>query len=198
MHAPRARERACEVRSTTSRAQGGMHAALRRRGAAQALLLLSTVAAAPSKQLSRISLEYERFVVPPHKLSSSSGAFIMNPMHLGEAHGHVQLVKRLAAGLGIPSVRVSGIQAAEELRASGAPFVYITLTNDHQHRTHAAHNRTLRWERSLGDGADASTVRLIGPPGGYIDESRRKIDFCAMSEQLWRRHADRSLRFSLK
>ena len=66
-----------------------------------------------------------------------------------------------------------GLASAQQLLAAGTPFVYLTLTNDHQRPTEKAHDATLKWSRTL-DGASAATVRLIGPPGMFVVESYRK------------------------
>ena len=97
--------------------------------------------------------------------------------------GHVELATRFSSTLGLGAPR-RRLDTARALLSAGTPFSYLTLTNDHQHQTEAEHDVTLRWDRSLAAETVPGVVRFIGPPGKYVDEMRRKKDFCRWSEQL--------------
>ena len=123
-------------------------------------------------------IEYGRFLRAPATLDASHAAFAMNRA----GPGHVDLATHFSTAVGLGPPRV-GLSSAQQLLAAGTPFVYLTLTNDHQRPTEKAHDATLKWSRTL-DGASGATVRLIGPPGMFVVESYRKKMLCRMSEDL--------------
>ena len=169
---------------------------------AMLLLLLAAHAVAEPPSLPSLldGIDYASHVRLPAALAAAAnkGAFMMN--YAGA--GHVDLFKKFAAGLGIGDLQPPGLQTAQSLHAAGTPFVYLTLTNDHQPKTHKAHDATLAWDRQL---PRTARVRFIGPPGRFVEEGVRKADFCRMSEHLARAPCasgarcgfDDSLRFSL-
>ena len=114
-------------------------------------------------------IEYGRFLRAPATLDASHAAFAMNRA----GPGHVDLATHFsrAVGLGLPRV---GLSSAQQLLAAGTPFVYLTLTNDHQRPTEKAHDATLKWSRTL-DGASGATVRLIGPPAALFNTPREGV-----------------------
>ena len=134
-------------------------------------------------------IEYGRFLRAPATLDASHAAFAMNRA----GPGHVDLATQFSTAVGLGPPRV-GLSSAQQLLAAGTPFVYLTLTNDHQRPTEKAHDATLKWSRTL-DGASGATVRLIGPPGMFVVESYRKKMLCRMSEDLAK--LDPALRYAL-
>mmetsp|Transcript_40329 Transcript_40329/g.106853 ORF Transcript_40329/g.106853 Transcript_40329/m.106853 type:complete len:626 (+) Transcript_40329:35-1912(+) len=143
----------------------------------------------PSARLTAI--DYRRLILPAHELSHPS--FVMNVA----GQGHLELAERFTAALGLAKP-VMGLAAARRLHSTGAPLVYMTLTNDHLPATERSHDATLAWERATQAVSSLSTeARFIGPPGKYTDEATRKKDFCRWSEQLARASGDRSLRYAL-
>ena len=134
-------------------------------------------------------IEYGRFLRAPATLDASHAAFVMNRA----GPGHVDLATHFSTAVGLGPPRV-GLSSAQQLLAADTPFVYLTLTNDHQRPTEKAHDATLKWSRTL-DGASGATVRLIGPPGMFVVESYRKKMLCRMSEDLAK--LDPALRYAL-
>lgn len=138
------------------------------------------------------SADYASWVKTPDRISKSRHAFVMNSMTPG--HGHVALAKNFTAVIGISNMELTGLNAAKKLQASGTPFAYLTLTNDHQPLTEHGHDRTLLWERSAAS-RSANGV-FIGPPGRHVLEGPRKGIFCDLSEELARRTNDPWQRFA--
>ena len=136
--------------------------------------------------------DYPSWVKLPEKLADSPAAFVMNPM--APNHGHVKMATNFSKMLGFKSIDATGITAARKLQAAGAPFVYMTLTNDHQAQTEKGHDLTLAWERSEASRSAAGV--FIGPPGKNILEGPRKAQFCEMSEDLAKRTGDQWNRFA--
>ena len=102
-------------------------------------------------------IEYGRFLRAPATLDASHAAFAMNRA----GPGHVDLATHFSTAVGLGPPRV-GLSSAQQLLAAGTPFVYLTLTNDHQRPTEKAHDATLKWSRTL-DGASGATVRGLVP-----------------------------------
>ena len=140
-----------------------------------------------TSRLARIN--YTKYVRSPSALDASQVAFAMNRA----GPGHVDLATKFAVAVGLGPPRI-GLSTAQQLLAAGTPFVYMTLTNDHQRATEKAHDATLKWSRSL-DSSSHATMRLIGPPGMFLVESYRKKAMCRMSEDLAK--IDPSLRYAL-
>ena len=105
-------------------------------------------------------IDYGRFLRAPATLDASHGAFAMNRA----GPGHVDLATHFSKAVGLGPPRV-GLSSAQQLLAAGTPFVYLTLTNDHQRPTEKAHDVTLKWSRTL-DGASAALLsrRPVAPP----------------------------------
>ena len=135
-------------------------------------------------------IDYGRFLRAPATLDASHGAFAMNRA----GPGHVDLATHFSTAVGLGPPRV-GLSSAQQLLAAGTPFVYLTLTNDHQRPTEKAHDATLKWSRTLDGVSAGATVRLIGPPGMFVVESYRKKMLCRMSEDLGK--LDPALRYAL-
>ena len=168
----------------------------KRRGGTTLVILPTIMPDATATQLANI--DYARFVLAPPQLAASSSrpSFVMNKA----GPGHMELGEIFSTALGLKAP-LRGLDAARRLQSAGAPFTYMTLTNDHLPSTERAHDATLRWERSTQAPEHAlgatGAMRLIGPPGFYTEEAIRKKNFCRWSEQLARTHGDRSLRYSL-
>ena len=144
-----------------------------------------------SKRAARLGrIDYARFLRAPATLAASHAAFAMNRA----GPGHVELATHFSTAVGLGPPRV-GLSSAQQLLAAGTPFVYLTLTNDHQRPTEKAHDATLKWSRTLDGASAAATVRLIGPPGMFVVESYRKKMLCRMSEDLAK--LDPALRYAL-
>ena len=136
--------------------------------------------------------DYTSWIKTPEQVKASRHAFVMNAMTPG--HGHVLMARNFTALLGLKNFETTGLNAVRKLQASGAPFAYMTLTNDHQPLTEHGHDRTLTWERSQAS-RSANGV-FIGPPSKHILEGPRKAMFCDLSENLVRRTGDPWQRFA--
>ena len=136
--------------------------------------------------------DYLSWIKSPQQLRESGAAFVLNPMAAN--HGHVAMAKNFTQLLGFPEMQMSGLDAARKLQARSTPFVYLTLTNDHQRLTEKGHDQTLKWERSAESRSAAAT--FIGPSGKFVFEGPRKAIFCQMSEGLVNRTGDPWHRFT--
>jgi len=135
---------------------------------------------------------YERWVKTPERVMASPHAWVMNPMMLG--HGHVRMARNFTSIVGVSNFETTGLAAAKKLQAAGTPFVYMTLTNDHQPVTETGHDRTLNWERSQN--SRSANAVFIGPPGKHVLEGPRKAKFCDLSEGLAKLTGDPWQRFA--
>ena len=136
--------------------------------------------------------QYKSWVRSPEELRQSNARFVLNPMKAD--HGHVGMAMNFTALLGFQSILTEGVAAAKQLQQEKAPFVYLTLTNDHQHLTESGHDRTLKWERS--EESQSAAGIFIGPPAAHVLEGPRKKIFCQLSEGLVRRTGDPWQRFT--
>ena len=130
-----------------------------------------------------LAIDYSKFVRKPTRVSASGAAFAMNRA----GSGHVDLANRFSTAVGLGPPRM-GINAAQALLNASTPYVYLTLTNDHQPLTEGGHDRTLIWERNKNS-RDAAGI-FIGPPGKNMLEGPRKAIFCELSEGLAKRTGD--------
>lgn len=124
------------------------------------------------------SEDYRHWITTPEQLSAAGASFVV---HIGHSR-HLELVTNLTQSLGL-GMNQSGLAAATDAIGRGSPFAYLTLTNDHQPQTEAKHDRVLAWERKQ-QFWPARGATLIGPPGRFISDAGRKIQFCKLSEQL--------------
>jgi hypothetical protein len=115
----------------------------KRRGGTTLVILPTIMPDATATQLANI--DYARFVLAPPQLAASSSrpSFVMNKA----GPGHMELAEIFSTALGLKAP-LRGLDAARRLQSAGAPFTYMTLTNDHLPSTERAHDATLRWERS--------------------------------------------------
>ena len=122
----------------------------------------------------------------PGDLAASGARVQMNRA----GQGHVDLFAAFTRGLGFEKLDFTSGASKD----ASTPFVHLTLINDHQPRTERAHDRTVRWERSLGPDARGS---FLGQPGRFIEDGVRKAQFCAWSEEGAKRTRDPALRFGV-
>ena len=176
-------DEACPYNATATTHRGKMHkpSSGRRLGVRQGHGLAELEAA-----------DYAGWVKTPAKVMASPHAWVMNPMTPG--HGHVKMAQNFTSLIGVSNFQTTGLTAAKKLQAAGTPFIYMTLTNDHQPNTEYGHDRTLNWERS--ESSRTANGVFIGPPGKHVLEGPRKAIFCDLSEGLAKSTGDPWQRFA--